>query len=108
MSVRTRKRALWMAACVAWLIAAGVLALSIANPEQFHWRTLTILALTVASTLFGTASIASLITGPDVAYRLGVNHGRAGTCDQCRPDIRTGTDAVILRFPAQHTETTEP
>lgn len=104
LSVRSRKRALWIAAGVSWGIAMLVCGLSLADPDVLHWRTLTLIALSIASTLFGCATIASLIQAPDVAYRIGVEHGRAGTCDRCRPQVMIGTDAVVLPFPRQHTD----
>ena|SRR5690349_17164755 len=104
MSVRARKRALWIGTAVSWGIAGVMVTLSMDDPEEFHLRTLVMVSLSIAMCLFATASIATLITGPDVAYRIGVEHGRAGSCDRCQPDLGTGTDGVVIRFPMQHTD----
>lgn len=102
--MRTRKRALWVGTAVSWVIAGVTVTLSLEDAAAFHWRTLTLLTLTVAAMLFSTSVIASLIQAPDAAYRVGVDHGRAGTCDSCRPQLGTGTDGVVVQFPVQHTD----
>lgn len=104
LSVRARKRVLWAGTGVAWFVTAVVVTLSLTDPEAFHLRTLTLVALAISSMLFSTSVIASLIQAPDVAYRIGTEHGRSGTCDNCRQVVRTGTDGVVLRFTRQHTD----
>lgn len=85
---------------IEWLLAnpSQVATMSLENPDAFHLRTLTLLALTVAATMFSTAAIASLIQAPDVAYRVGVEHGRSGMCDRCRPQVRTGDNRAGQAF----------
>lgn len=98
MSVRRRKHALWVATALSWVVAITVVWLAIREPEDFAMRTWVMVSLAVAAMLFSAAAVVSLVTAPDVAYRLGYSHAvRACHCGQ--PELRTtGADPVVVPF----------
>ena|SRR5690349_4736602 len=103
LSVRARKRVLWCITGVAWAVAGVIMTLSMLNPELLGLRTLTIAVLTISATLFSSSLITSLIQAPDVAYRIGTEHGRAGTCDKCRTDWDGGAfGGKVYQFPGRN------
>lgn len=104
LSVRRRKRLIVLAAGVSWVVAGAMVTLSLGSPETYNLRTLMLVALTIAATLSSTSVIISLITGPDVAYRIGVKHGRAGRCHRCVTLAEMSTDDTQYRSRAMWTD----